>query len=234
MNVSSDDNASQAVLGTKSSYHGLDRADMRPFLPARRARVLEVGCGEGRFSGAIDGVEESWGIEPSSAAEAARTRLTRVFQATFDEAESELPVGYFDLVICNDVIEHMADHGRFFSRIGQYIAPGGMIIGSIPNVRFYNNMFEYLFEKDWHYTDYGILDRTHLAFFTEKSLRKTLERYGFDILTLNGINSWFRFSKTARTLTYLWAAYALVALSLGYFADIRHLQFAFQATPKKS
>ncbi len=202
-------------------------------MPSRRGRVLEIGCGEGRFIGSLTGVDESWGIEPSPAAEVARTHLTRVFQATFDAAASELPTGYFDLVICNDVIEHMPDHAKFFADIGKYMAPGGMIIGSIPNVRFYNNMFQYLFERDWHYTDFGILDRTHMAFFTRKSLQKTLERHGFKILQLKGINTAFRFSNSGRTWAYLVMAYALVGLTFGAFADVRHLQFAFQATPEK-
>jgi len=195
------------------NYFNLERQEMLPFVPARRMRVLEIGCGEGRFIGALTGVEESWGIEPSPAAEVAKGRLSRVFQATFDEAEPKLPISYFDLVICNDVIEHMPDPSRFFSRIGNYIAPGGMIIGSIPNVRFYNNMFEYLLEKDWHYTDSGILDRTHLAFFTQKSLYKTLERHGFKVLQVTGINTAFRFSNSARTWAYMIVAYGLVAVT---------------------
>jgi hypothetical protein len=95
-------------------------------------------------------------------------------------------------------------------------------------------MFQYLFEKDWHYTDFGILDRTHLAFFTRKSLQKTLERHGFRILQLKGINADVRFSRSGRSLAYLAMAYALVALTFGAFADVRHLQFAFQAAPDKS
>jgi 2-polyprenyl-3-methyl-5-hydroxy-6-metoxy-1,4-benzoquinol methylase len=227
-------NVSPAQTVTHSGYYGEARREMLPFVPARRAHVLEIGCGEGRFSGALTGVEESWGVEPSPAAEVAKHHLTRVLQATFDEAEPELPVGFFDLVICNDVIEHLPDHGSFLARIGRYMAPDGMIIGSIPNVRFYNNMFEYLLEKDWHYTDSGVLDRTHLTFFTQKSLRKVLERHGFKVLRLQGINSWYRFSRTARGRAYLIAAFALMVVTLGYFADIRHLQFAFQATPRKT
>ena len=211
-------------------YFVHERAEMLPFVPARRHRVLEIGCGEGRFSGALTDVEETWGIEPSPAAKIARTRLTRVFEATFEEAEPDLPLGYFDVVICNDVIEHMPDHSRFLTDIGKHLAPDGVIIGSIPNVRFYNNMFQYLFERDWHYTEFGILDRTHMAFFTQKSLKKTLERHGFDVLQLKGINTDVRFSRSLRTSVYLGMAYALVGVTFGYFSDIRHLQFAFQAT----
>lgn len=215
-----------------SEYFKHSRQEVVPFVPARRQRVLEVGCGEGWFTGSLSGVEESWGIEPSDAAEAARSRLTRVFRATFEEVEAELPLGFFDVVVCNDVIEHMPNHSRFLSEIGKHIAPGGMLIGSIPNVRFYNNMMQFLLEKDWHYTEFGILDRTHITFFTEKSFRRTLERHGFSVVTLKGINTGIKFSNSTRSSLYLGAARVLSAVSLGYFSDILHLQFAFQALPK--
>ena len=205
-------------------YFANDRQDMLPFVPARRSRVLDVGCGEGRFSGSLPGVEEIWGIEPSSAARVAMGRMTRVLNSTFDEAELELPKQYFDLVICNDVIEHMPNHSRFLSSIGQYIAPGGMMIGSIPNVRYYNNLFQYMIEKDWYYTDSGILDRTHLAFFTQKSLRRTLEQHGFEVVRLTGIHTGARPDDSARARVYQAVAYALVVSTLGYFSDIRHFQ----------
>jgi 2-polyprenyl-3-methyl-5-hydroxy-6-metoxy-1,4-benzoquinol methylase len=216
----------------EADYFGLDRREMLPYVPARCARALEIGCGHGRFIGSLPGVAESWGIEPTSAAEIAKERLTRVFRGTFDDAEAELPKAYFDLIICNDVIEHMSDVTSFFSRVTKYMTPDGMIIGSIPNVRFYNNMFEYLFKKDWHYTDWGILDRTHLAFFTQKSLRRTLEEHGLKVLRLEGINTDFRYSQSICDRMYLIAAYILVIITFGYFSDIRHLQFAFQATPR--
>jgi 2-polyprenyl-3-methyl-5-hydroxy-6-metoxy-1,4-benzoquinol methylase len=222
---------SETILDAR--YFGQERREMMPFVPERRGRVLEIGCGEGRFSSTLTGVVESWGVEPSVAAEVAKGRLTRVFQCTFDDAAPELPVDYFDLIICNDVVEHMPDHATFFSEISKFIAPGGMVIGSIPNVRFYETMFQYLFEKDWHYADYGVLDRTHIAFFTKKSLRRTLERHGLKVLRLEGINTDYRFSSSLRARTYLLAAHALAVVTLGYFSDIRHLQFAFQATPDK-
>ncbi len=54
-----------------------------------------------------------------------------------------------------------------------------------------------------HNTDFGILDRTHLAFFTRKSLQQTLERQSFRILQLKCINADVRFSKSGRSLAYL-------------------------------
>jgi 2-polyprenyl-3-methyl-5-hydroxy-6-metoxy-1,4-benzoquinol methylase len=214
-----------------NSYFSSERQEILSFVPARRTRVLEVGCGEGRFVGALTGVQESWGIEPSSAAIVAKDLLTRVLQCGFDEGEAHLPHRYFDLVICNDVIEHLPDYSSFLSRITKYIAPGGMMIGSIPNVRFYKNMLEYLLEKDWAYVDFGVLDRTHLAFFTPKSFRRALQEHGFKVVRLKGINADIRYSNSPRAWVYLITAYFLIAVTLGYFSDIRYQQFAFQATP---
>ena len=107
-----------------------------------------------------------------------------------------------------------------------------MLIGSIPNVRYYENVMQFLLEKDWMYRDYGILDRTHMAFFTAKSLRRTLERSGFKVARLTGINPKRGFTGSARDKLYLAGTHALSALTLGYFSDLKYLQFGFQATPR--
>ena len=201
-------------------------------LPPVRRRVLEIGCAEGVFLAGIAGAEEKWGIEPTEpAAAVARTRLTRVISKNFDEAKNELPLGYFDLVICNDVIEHMTDHDGFLAEIKKYMAPDGVIVGSIPNVRYHKNLFNLLFAKDWEYVDWGILDRTHLRFFTEKSLRRSLSAAGFEVETFRGINGGIEFGLSKWTLAYSLFALFSIALSMGYFRDIRHQQFAFRARP---
>ncbi len=217
-------------MATLPGYSIQKRPEMIEFVPVRRARVLEIGCAEGDFLATVPGIKEAWGIEPSSAAQVARGRLHRVFQATFDEVETELPASYFDVIICNDVIEHMPDHDAFFSKISRCMAPGGMIIGSIPNVRFYQNLFQLLFEKDWDYTDAGILDRTHLRFFTEKSFRKCLRRHGMILNRFQGLTTNIGRSGSPRERIYRGIAHMLACATFGYFSDIRYLQFAFQAS----
>ena len=212
------------------NYFSQKRPEMLAFVPERRDRVLEVGCSEGHFLAQMPGVTERWGVEPSAAAEQARTRLDHVFQATFDGADPELPAGYFDVVVCNDVIEHMPDHDAFFERVKRVVAPGGVIVGSIPNVRFYYNLFQMVLEKDWHYQDSGILDRTHTRFFTEKSLRACLSRHGWAVQRFEGLNQNI-VMYGHRAKTYHLMSKALIAGTLGYFSDIQYLQFGFRATP---
>ncbi len=217
---------------TTTTYYTQPRPEMLPMLPPVRRRILEIGCAEGLFLHGITEAEEKWGIEPTQpAASTASARITRVINKPFDEAKQELPLGYFDLVICNDVIEHMTDHDSFLLEIKNYIAPGGVIVGSIPNVRYYKNLFHLLFVKDWEYMDWGILDRTHFRFFTEKSLRRSLSLAGFKVEDFRGINGGIEFGFSKWKLAYSLFAIFSIALSMGYFSDIKHQQFAFRARP---
>jgi 2-polyprenyl-3-methyl-5-hydroxy-6-metoxy-1,4-benzoquinol methylase len=214
------------------AYYGYRREEMRALLPDHRGRVLEIGCGEGRFSTAIDNVTELWGVEPDpdAAAVAARS-MQRVLSGTYDTVHAELPDRYFDLVICNDVIEHMADHDAFLLAIKQKIAPGGVIVGSVPNVRYFKNMLDLLVLKDWHYKGSGILDRTHLRFFTLNSLRRSLINAGYNIDVLRGINANLRFQPDLRHVMYAAFGALVIAATAGPAGDIRYMQIAFRAKP---
>ena len=199
---------------------------MHRFLPSSPGKVLEIGCGEGTFAESIADAKERWGVEPyPEAAAIARSRLDRALNATFDEAVADLPVRYFDTIVCNDVIEHVPDHDRFLCKIKDLLTDGGSLVGSIPNIRYYRTLFDLVFAKDWRYADAGILDRTHLRFFTEKSLRGTLRAHGFGIEVLRGING----GLTRKAPVSGAAACAAIVVSLGYFRDIWHLQFGFRA-----
>ena len=162
---------------------------MMLLLPEQYSKVLEVGCGEGNFRINLSQENEYWGVEPIEAsARRASKKLDKVLIGTFNEMFDQIPDGYFDLVICNDVIEHMTDHEEFFQSIKKKIKKEGCLVASIPNVRYILNLIELLVKKDWEYKDSGILDRTHLRFFTEKSLKRTIIDSGFEIDQFKGIN----------------------------------------------
>jgi 2-polyprenyl-3-methyl-5-hydroxy-6-metoxy-1,4-benzoquinol methylase len=205
---------------------------MRALLPQRCTKVLDVGCGDGRFAASIHNAEEVWGIETDQlAAEAASLRFYKVINGTFKDAIARLPLKYFDLVICNDVIEHMEDHEWFLDSVKTLIRDGGVLVASIPNVRYYKNLCELLLEKDWKYRDAGVLDRTHLRFFTEKSLRRTLSQHQYHIEEMRGINGGLSLTRSPRSLCAAVIVCGIIAITLGAWRDIRHLQFAVRALP---
>jgi SAM-dependent methyltransferase len=174
-----------------AEYFQYSREELRPYLPAKSSRALEIGCGEGAFwkNFSYGPDHEVWGVEPNAQAAArAESKAHRVFNALFDDCHEKIPDEYFDLVVCNDVIEHMPDHDLFFRRIIEKMAPGAYLVGSLPNIRFYRTLRQLILRKDWSYTDSGVLDRTHLRFFTRKSMERAFHENGFVIEALGGIN----------------------------------------------
>ena len=204
-------------------YHHGSRPEMAEFLPSRYQKVLEIGCGEGGFAGSLDQRCEVWGVEMhASSAGIADQRLHRVLVGSYDAVQHDLPENYFDLVICNDVIEHMPDHDASFNSISTKLQDGGYLVASIPNMRYYYCLRELLLRKEWVYRDQGIMDRTHLRFFTERSIRRTLSDHGFSVEMLGGINRLRGAKRVLRAMFF-------VILTFGYYTDILFQQFGFRA-----
>ena len=228
--------AGVAVDEPYQGYRSSPRPEVFALLPTLKTgiKVLEIGCGEGAFSTSIPGTTETWGIEPDQrSAEVAKTRLTRVFVNIFDAVKAELPTNYFDLVVCNDVIEHMTDHDAFLRSIQDHMAPGSYLVGSLPNVRFYGNLFNLLVARDWHYQDGGVLDRTHFRFFTMRSVRRAFEDAGFSLRRLEGLSEGARLDWTVRTMAERLLRRVLLVLSGGKGRDIKYLQIGFLAVPER-
>lgn len=218
------------------AYFHNARVEMLRLAPQRPRRVLEIGCGAGAFSEQI-AAEERWGVEPNPAAAAeAESKLTRVIRGLYDDAEANLPDRHFDLVIANDVIEHMPDHDRFLQRIKAKMAPGAALVGSVPNVRALTQLAKLLVLKDWTYTDEGILDRTHLRFFTKKSLAGALAANGYAVEALTGLNSMLRHGlrrrgEPVKNALASAATAGVIGATLGYYWDVQFPQYGFRARP---
>jgi SAM-dependent methyltransferase len=225
--------AGVAIQNMGLGYRSSNRSEVLKLLPQLKPnlKILEIGCGEGRFCAEVPGAGETWGIEPDPvSADIARGRLDKVFASVFEETKMSLPLRYFDLVVCNDVIEHMTDHDGFLRSIQDYMAPGSFLVGSLPNVRFHGNLFNLLIAGDWHYQDNGILDRTHLRFFTLKSFRRSLEENGFEVKRLEGLTTGLVIGWNIRAVAQRIFRLVLVPLS-GAARDIKYFQFGFLAAP---
>lgn len=209
------------------NYYQRDRQEMRPFLPEHYSKILEVGCGEGNFRSTLSLKNEYWGVEQNiHSANKAKTNLSRVLAGDYDSVEAQIPDQYFDLIICNDIIEHMQEHIAFLLKVKRKLSPGGSLVLSVPNTRFMSNLNHLLFAKDWRYTDAGILDRTHLRFFTKRSLIRTLNETHWEIKQIKGIT---RYGSGSR-LGAKQVRFALSYLAqLIYGSDSAYLQFAVRA-----
>lgn len=209
-------------------YDAGRRKEILHFLPSDPGKVLEIGCADGGFSRVLPKYDEYWGVEPvPEVASKASEVLTKVYTGTFEEVYDELPDNYFDTIICNDVIEHMTDHEGFLTQVQNKGKQGFHLVGSVPNVRFIKHLKELLFSKDWEYRDYGILDRTHYRFFTEKSFKRSLHHCGYQIERFAGVKPIKR-----RIFPISRLINNILIFMLG--ADTRCIQFGFLCKKKES
>jgi len=208
-----------------SGYYDNVRKEMLKYLPANAKKVMDVGCGNGAFASLVKQKNEAevWGIElMEQEAKVAQTVLDKVFIGNCEKHIDDLPQNYFDVIYFNDVLEHLADPYSVLDILKSKLSPNGVIISSLPNVRFYRAFYKVVFLKDWKYDEYGIMDRTHLRFFTGKSIRRMYEELGYDILIHEGIN----ITKSLKPILFN-------ILMLFTQMDIRIHQYATVATVKK-
>jgi SAM-dependent methyltransferase len=156
------------------SYFRNARVHIQPLLPDRYASVLEIGCGSGATAGwlrTVKNIDRFCGIELfEGAANEARGVLDELVIGDAEKlVDSVFIYERFDLILCLDVVEHMVDPWRFVHKINRLLAPGGTIIFSIPNVRNIKVLLPLVFRDVWRYEDDGLLDRTHLRFFTRRT-----------------------------------------------------------------
>jgi 2-polyprenyl-3-methyl-5-hydroxy-6-metoxy-1,4-benzoquinol methylase len=213
-------------LDTKAEgYYLGTRHEMLRFIPEGVDTVLEVGCAAGGFGLQLKqrGIREVWGVEVvESAGQQARKVLDKVLIGDIADLIDELPVNYFDVVVFNDVLEHLVDPFTVLTRIKSRISERGMVVSSIPNIRYYHTLTELVLHKNWEYMESGILDRTHLRFFTVLSIRSMYERLGYEVLRHEGNNP-----MKNRPMSY-----RLVNLLLrGGISDTQYEQFVTWARP---
>ena len=208
-------------MNSSLKYDNL-RLDTQHLWPSSIGNVLEIGCGPARLAEILD-FESYWGVEPDALAVDSVRALAKpniqVIHADYASALSRLPTDFFDLVICHDSIEHLPDHDHFFSTLPQLCRSGARLVLTIPNMRHLLLLVNLLVHRDWPYSEVGLMDRTHLRWFTEKSLRKDLAKYGYEI------EAFERMQPTFFTNNPIKIALANVAaLALGQ--DCRYVYFA--------
>jgi 2-polyprenyl-3-methyl-5-hydroxy-6-metoxy-1,4-benzoquinol methylase len=165
-------------------YFGHARPEVVALVPETARRVFDIGCGAGRLGEAIKRRQEASvsGIEAhAGAAEAARQRLDQVWDGDVEQLAADIiPAGSFDAIVCADVLEHLREPGRLLERAREWLVADGRLIASLPNVRHYS-VVSSLLEGNWTYEPAGLLDETHLRFFTRRDMVDLFERAGFEV-----------------------------------------------------
>lgn len=156
-----------AMMNQPLKYHDHPRPDVRALLEPK-GPILDVGCGTGALCSELSrsGVEVI-GIEPAvKAAKIASKRYSDVHIGPFEDFSPG--DRRFSQIVFADVLEHMVDPWNALSRAARWLTDDGRVVLSIPNVRNWRVVFNLLVRGRWAYTDEGLLDRTHLRFFTRR------------------------------------------------------------------
>jgi SAM-dependent methyltransferase len=213
----------QSYTDKSDDYFAHARKEIAPWLPAQCGRVLEIGCGAGATLGWLRQQKRASltvGVEiAEGAARNARAHADEVHCLDFERDERALAGERFDLILCLDVLEHMVNPWQVVDRlVSHHLAPGGALLVSLPNVRHHSVLLPLLLRGRWDYQDAGLLDRTHLRFFTRGTAIELLSHpglqparcmaTGFDWPSLKGILNTLTFGFFREFCTY---QYFLVA-----------------------
>ncbi|MCS7024759.1 MAG: bifunctional glycosyltransferase/class I SAM-dependent methyltransferase [Bryobacteraceae bacterium] len=150
-----------------------------------KQRVLDVGCGDGYFAAQIrqlgntvSGVDL---VQTPAQREAFDEYVSADLSQGLEAAISRLSQQKFDKILLMDILEHLPDPERIVRECRNLLTPQGQILISVPNVANITVRLALLLGR-FEYADRGILDRTHLRFFTRKSARRMIEQCGFQIV----------------------------------------------------
>jgi 2-polyprenyl-3-methyl-5-hydroxy-6-metoxy-1,4-benzoquinol methylase len=156
-----------------AEYFGAARADFVARLPdAPQASVLELGCGAGA-TGALALAQGKCGryvgIElDARAASLARTCLTEVIAGNIEQMTLPLSPQSFDALIMSEVLEHLVDPWATLRELALLLKPGARVMASVPNISHHRVIAE-LIRGRFELADSGVMDRTHLRWFTPES-----------------------------------------------------------------
>jgi methionine biosynthesis protein MetW len=148
------------------------------------SRVLETGCANGRFSRVL--VEHGCrvvGVElDSGAAAEARVVCEQVIVGDLEDPDvrKQIP-GSFDVILFGDVLEHLVRPWQVLSDLRANLSIGGSVVVSIPNIAHWDTRMN-LLRGRFNYEDQGLLDGTHLRFFTHRTARELLEQTGYRVV----------------------------------------------------
>jgi 2-polyprenyl-3-methyl-5-hydroxy-6-metoxy-1,4-benzoquinol methylase len=170
-------------MPTPADYYEHARPEVVALVPRDARVVVDVGCGAGALGAALRRERPAsrvFGIEP--VAEQALRARQRLDGVAIQSAEDPFPDAFPrpDCVVFADVLEHLVEPLRVLERWRTLLEPPGTVVVSLPNVG-HASVLVPLLRGSWRYVDAGVLDRTHLRFFTRHTALALVEKAGFHV-----------------------------------------------------
>ncbi|MGH7886222.1 MAG: class I SAM-dependent methyltransferase [Candidatus Binatia bacterium] len=150
-------------------------------------KVLEIGPGSGHLTEAL--AQRNCAVTcvevDENLTSIARQFCQRMIVADIEQLDPEVafPGEGFDVILLGDVLEHLKDPHRVLRKLRDCLNPAGFLVGSVPNVAHASVRLA-LLGGNFNYTEEGLLDRTHLRFFTRASIMALMREAGYRIREL--------------------------------------------------
>lgn len=159
-------------------------------IPRDAKAVLEIGCGGGRLGEAYKALNPActyYGVEIiESAAQDAAAHLDKVFLGSAESIDLSALQDKLDCIVYGDVLEHLVDPWTVLKSQASLLRPGGRVFACIPNIQHWT-LLQHLLQGNWVYSDHGLLDSTHLRFFTLSSLSPMFAGAGLRVDSIIGL-----------------------------------------------
>lgn len=165
-------------------YYVQEKGYMLHLIPKGPNVILDLGCGAGRVGKALMGSGKAVEVHGVEIFEPAAKEAMKHYKAVHvgDIESMELDYDrYFDIIICGDVLEHLKEPSKVVERARGWLKDSGRLVCCVPNVRYWRIWRDLIFRGNWEYTTEGIMDQTHLRFFTTRSFKKLLTEASFVI-----------------------------------------------------
>lgn len=183
----SDELVFRKIRGFSSGYSMGAREDLLDLANLKKSdlTIMDIGCACGGTlmkAREMNPNAQLYGMELSPGAAAVAEHFGQVFQADMLTIDKTELLDKFDYIFMGDVLEHIVDTDGALAKVYSWLKKGGQLIVSVPNIANISIITNMLMGK-WHYVDSGILDRTHMRFFTYKEMVENLTRHNFTVKT---------------------------------------------------
>jgi 2-polyprenyl-3-methyl-5-hydroxy-6-metoxy-1,4-benzoquinol methylase len=169
-------------------YSSFIRWEIISLIPTGDHKILDVGSGAGctlRKLKALGKASEIVGIEINQKAAAdSSDHLDALFIGDVETMDLPYSDKYFDYILLADVLEHLINPSDVLHKCKNLLSDDGYVIATIPNIKHYSVLLGLILFDEFRYTDHGVLDKSHLRFFTKKEIKRMFRDEQLEVVDL--------------------------------------------------